>query len=162
MQKVVFLDIDGVLNNKDTKELTPRGFIGIDNNLLVNLKFLVGSTESSIILTSSWKDMQNTDEDYVYLADKFKSAGLEISDKTYEEWASKRGVGIRNYLNSHDDIQEYVIIDDFNFDFYEQDLYPHFVWTDPANGLTKEDADRALEILNGNLDLCLKITYVIQ
>ena len=53
---VIFLDIDGVLNNYATKARTPMGYTGINNSLAKRLSELVKETDSVVVLTSTWKD----------------------------------------------------------------------------------------------------------
>ena len=44
---------------------------------------------------------------------------------------------------------QYVIFDDMNDVLQEQESY--FVWVDPAVGITKENVDQAIRILNGGI-----------
>lgn len=153
MEKVLFLDVDGVLNNNDTKECSPRGYVGIDDILLKRLSVIISKTNASVILSSSWKDMSEDDEDWLYLVDKLKSIGVEIKDKTKDFLRpSRRGAGISAYLKRNPDIKDFVILDDFDFDFRVQGLYPHFVLTNAEIGITDDDVNKAIDILNGKLN----------
>ena len=53
--KVIYLDIDGVLNSTFTTERL-EGVVGIDDELLSNLKSIVDYTGAKIVLISSWKN----------------------------------------------------------------------------------------------------------
>ena len=53
--KVIFLDVDGVLNSVRTKEQTPSGCTGIESKLVKNLAKIVNETKAILILTSDWK-----------------------------------------------------------------------------------------------------------
>ena len=53
--KVIFLDIDGVLNNEYSKTRAPSGVIGIDGDKVKRLRKIVESTGAKLVLTSSWK-----------------------------------------------------------------------------------------------------------
>ena len=132
---VVFLDIDGVLNTKTTVQKTPDGYTGIDNarvEILANIINKFGGTD--IVLSSDWKNMEQTDEDYKYLVSKLDMYGLAISGHTQDS-KHNRGAGIIKYLENHPEIEEYVILDDCKFDFndYEK-LWEHLLLT---NGIEK-------------------------
>ncbi len=85
--KVIFLDIDGVLNSYayDRQRAPDDG--NIDATRLELLKLLIDKTEAKIVLTSSWrehwdKEPCKCDEKGAELADTFEKAGLGIYDKT--------------------------------------------------------------------------------
>ena len=116
---VVFLDVDGVLNTRTTCQRTPDGYTGIDDarvSVLANTIKKYGGGD--IVLSSDWKEMKTTDEDYIYLASKLEKYGLNISGHTQDK-KSKRGAGIVKYLEGHPEIEEYVILDDCTFDFMD-------------------------------------------
>lgn len=117
MSFAVFLDIDGVLNSKTTCERTPGWHVGIDDLRVAVLAEAIrkyGNTK--IILSSDWKDLRPEDEDYDYLISKLEKYGLKLAGKTTDHWHN-RGEGILKYLESHPEIDEYVILDDNKFDF---------------------------------------------
>ena len=47
------------------------------------------------------------------------SHDLEISDKTVDKDYAARGEGVLNYLETHPEIEEFVIFDDNKFDYEE-------------------------------------------
>ena len=51
--KVIFLDVDGVLNDDYTADRSPAGFIGIDDGMVANLERIVRKTGAKIVLSSS-------------------------------------------------------------------------------------------------------------
>ena len=53
--KVIFLDVDGVLNCHSTKDKC-GDYIGIDDKKVALLKEIVDATGAIIILVSSWKE----------------------------------------------------------------------------------------------------------
>ena len=117
MRFAVFLDIDGVLNTRTTVKRTPDGYIGIDD---ARVKILASAIEKcgggDIVLSSDWKELDRDHDDYRYLVSKLGQYGLEISDySTDRDW--KRGQGIKEYLELHPEIEEFVILDDQKFDF---------------------------------------------
>ena len=79
---VVFLDVDGVLNTRTTCKHTPDGYTGIDDARVSILSQAISKYgDTDIVLTSDWKDMKSTDDDYVYLESKLDKYGLSISGK---------------------------------------------------------------------------------
>lgn len=114
---VVFLDIDGVLNTKTTVQRTPQGYTGIDDArvaVLANTIQKYGGGD--IVLTSDWKNLKPTNEDYIYLETKLGKYHLKISGHTKDN-NHARGAGIIEYLSIHPEIEEYIILDDCTFDF---------------------------------------------
>ena len=57
--KVLFLDIDGVVNNKRTND-NFEGFIAIDPAMAALVQRIVQNTGCEIVLTSSWRLFQNS------------------------------------------------------------------------------------------------------
>lgn len=131
MRFAVFLDVDGVLNARTTCQRTPNGYTGIDDarvKILANAIKMYDNIE--VILTSDWKEMDESDDDYLYLLEKLDVYGLILSGKTNDQ-GSNRGKGIINYLKNHPEITDFVILDDNKFDFedYEQ-LWERLLLTD--------------------------------
>lgn len=113
----VFLDVDGVLNTSTTVKQTPYGYTGIDD---ARVEILAHALEKygggDIVLSSDWKELNLKHDDYVYLVSKLKKYGLEISGQTFDS-NLERGKGIKEYLEEHSEIEEFVILDDMTFDF---------------------------------------------
>jgi hypothetical protein len=153
--KIIFLDIDGVLNNMYTDEYTPDGFVGISTTLNERLGKIVKSDpdEIEVVLSSSWKLMTDEMADYSYMMEKLREVNAEpvgITEEPDDE-GLLRAQGIIQYLEATDDVTGYVILDDYIFDFREAGLTPHLVLTDEVVGLTQEDVLMAIDILNGKL-----------
>lgn len=116
---VIFLDVDGVLNTRTSVQRTPKGYTGIDDarvELLANAIKKYGGAD--LVLSSDWKEMKSTDEDYIYLASKLRKYGLLISGQT-KDVHHARGAGIITYLEKHPEIEEFIILDDCTFDFMD-------------------------------------------
>ncbi len=150
--KAIFLDVDGVLNNRFTSSRSPGGYVGVSDELIRNLKEIVKETGAVIVLSSDWRLLREDPErkkDYKYLARKLLFTGhIKISGHTDDISWSKRGREIRKYLDDHPDITEYVVLDDNPFrDFKEYGLPGNIVLTDPMKGLTDADVSRAIRIL---------------
>lgn len=163
--KLIFLDIDGVLNCVETKVKSPSGCIGIDETMCKRLKQIVEQTDAKIVLTSTWKTEWNktsenglqTTKDGNYLVNTFNKYGLTIFDKTYEKTWAQRGEGVLNFLDNHKDIESFVILDDeFTVDYIKHDLDKYHVKTyytkhskETLLGLQDYHVEKAVCILNG-------------
>lgn len=153
--KVIFLDVDGVLNDSRTPDRTPAGFIGIDRNKVTMLKRIVENTNAIIVLTSTWKSEWERNpslrtEDGQYLDDMLSEQGLAIYDKTTDR-ISNRGYGINRWLFNHPEVESWVVLDDDVFmDYASMGVMPHLVQSTyhHPGGLTSELADQAIEKLN--------------
>ncbi len=119
MRFVVFLDVDGVLNTKTTCARAPSEvYRGVDDERIKILsKTMKECGTEGVVLTSTWKDLKSDDEDYLYLTNALSKHGIKILGKTQESSIGSRGEGIMKYLVNHNDIEEFVILDDQHFDF---------------------------------------------
>ena len=152
--KVIFCDVDGVLNNTVTKERSPSGYTGVSKDLIRNLRAIVRRTGAKLVLSSDWRLVRDDPvhgRDYRYLKRKLYFTGLlSVTDHTDDISWNKRGCEIRKYLKDHPEVTEYVILDDLPFpDFLANGLLGHLVLTDRKKGLTETDAERAVRILEG-------------
>ncbi len=157
--KIIFLDIDGVLNRSDTTELVDGIFTGIEHELLVNLRHIVEETDARLVLASSWRDFDGYDNNhsglYHYLVNTLDKENMEIFSKTpdlcFSEMYDGRGKEIltwlRKYKTKHQ-IEKFIIIDDEPFDYKETGLWPYLVKTTYKYGLTKAKAKKAIEMLS--------------
>lgn len=151
--KVIFLDIDGVLNCDTTTEMC-AGYTGIDRRKLKLFSQIVKTTGAQVVLTSTWKDnwypndcdKYQQDELADYLDTEFASFGITIYDKTVDNLFN-RGVGIKNWLEKQK-VEKFVILDDMPFDYKEQNLLEFLVKTNTHIGLTSTAVQQAISILN--------------
>lgn len=152
--KVIFLDVDGVLNCKST-EVRCGYYLGIDDDKVQRLRRIVDATGAIIVLTSTWKDYwerkHKEDQDALanYLDRKLRAAGMRILDKTDDEHHD-RGAGILRWMEGRP-VESFVILDDCLFDYRETGILPYLVETTEGadnGGLQEEHVARAIEILN--------------
>ena len=153
MKKIVFLDVDGVLNNDGTEEKAPSGYLGVSDELIERLGRIVQSQNAEVALSSDWRLSENDPkdcEDYLYLKRKLEAFGIRISGGTPDIRASRRGQEIRAYLDALNEEAEWVVLDDVYFsDFDRFGITERLVLTDGADGLTEKDVSKAVGILNG-------------
>lgn len=159
--KVIFLDIDGVLNCATTEDHAPGGAIGIERRCVKALRLIVEATGAKIVLTSTWKSewspyWERCSPDMVYLMRELAKEGLTIFSKT-EDDIKHRGKGIDDWLRCFgpdvgSNVTDWVVLDDEVFiDFLQYpDIVPRLVQTSfGGDGLTEELAARAIRILIG-------------
>ena len=139
--RIIFLDIDGVLNNAKSNEESLT-FPCIDEVNLRHLKHVIEATGARVVLTSTWKEDYQEDE----AVRRFLEDRLPICGVT-EDRILDRGKGILAYLSAHPEVKSYVILDDELFDYVECELMDHLVRTFYDCGLTEMDAERAIRIL---------------
>lgn len=145
---VIFLDIDGVLNTRTTVQRTPNDYTGIDEArvaILANALKKFGGGD--IVLSSDWKVLQETHEDYLYLTEKLARQNLTIAGKT-KDINRARGAGILAYLDEHPEIEEYVILDDNKFDFQDyRKLWERLLLTNGIERVTFASNTPAVEAI---------------
>ena len=160
--KVIFLDIDGVLNCATSKSFchddTCSIITGIDSDKVKRLAKIVEATGAEIVLSSDWKDgwskyyTSSKPSHAKYLDNHlYKKGRLTIKDKTPSTGRGSwfRGEEILTYLKLHQDIENYIILDDTFFeDFDNENIIDHLIITDYKYGLTDENVKQAIEILN--------------
>lgn len=150
--KVIFLDVDGVLNNETTKAVAPSGYMGVMDSKVKLLKKIVDATGAKVVLSSDWRICdRNHDKDFKYLLNKLKYKGnIAIYDFTPDLSVFDRGHEIRDWIKRNQTTKEYVVLDDIEFpDFYDGDFFNHVIITDYEIGLSQDDVDQAINILNG-------------
>ncbi len=146
---IVFLDIDGVLNCRTTKDQCD-GYRGIEDSKVELLKELVNKTNAKVVLVSTWKQYWYK-ESYLkdkqdnlanYLDQKLSNSGLTIYDKTEDFDVNNRGENILEYIRKlhHKGIKvnKYIILDDEPFDYLSTKLTSRLVKTSFENGGLQE------------------------
>ena len=143
----IFLDFDGVLNNSRTKAVMPLGYVGISDRLTKRLSRIVEETGADVVLTTSWKEYWDTENEVkAYVCKKFNRFRIYIKGRIEHEPANCRGYLVKQYLKEHH-YDGYVLLDDETFDYYRQNMTDHLVLTNDRDGLTDKDVEKAIEIL---------------
>lgn len=153
-EKVIFLDVDGVLNDDKTPTRTRKGCIFVDESKIFLLKRIVDETGAKIVLSSTWRydrDDSRYNGDFLDLQKSIRAAGLDFYSYTpVDVLGIRRGMEIRAWLGVHTEVKKYVILDDELFDYKERRLLDRLVKTDFADGGLKEDHVKdAIGLLNG-------------
>ena len=143
VNKVIFLDVDGVLNNGTWAiEMFDKGIRVYHDDLLFEpsleqLRRILDSTGAVIVVSSSWRQIPVA---YLHLQEWLEKFGMEIYDKT-PYVGGERGDDITAWFNRHPGDWKYVILDD------DDDMgvhMPHLVRTSFDKGLPffKSDLDK--------------------
>ena len=169
MQKILFLDFDGVLNTENYQaRLRSRGLPTwdgygplFDPEAVDNLRKILDLTDAGVVICSSWKlegldrmralwrdrrlpgKVTDITPDALFHAD-ILTIDLDDPD-TFKQLAGK-GNEVRLWLGRHPDDVRYAILDDVP-DFLPCQT-PFYVMTAPRTGITPEDAMKVIEILN--------------
>jgi hypothetical protein len=157
--KIIFLDVDGVLNRLDNASFGyrpdagydlsgdwPPGPLDVDKIDLLN-KF-IKDTGAKVVLISSWRHVKKLYDKISKYIDIFDVTG---TDKIYDVpgelfFYEFREGQIVKWLTEHKNIENYVIFDD-NYILGTDKLRKHFVQTNLYEGLQKEDIKKAKKIL---------------
>lgn len=135
-EKILFLDIDGVLNGEEQFE-TPICF---SKEAVETLKQLIKEHQAKIVITSSWQGHDGSSREK--LKKIFEKEGLEIFDfiNPSENYLntdfSPRSCGILDYLQEHP--CSYLILDDEYQQEYEF-LHLNYYHTPTLVGLKRQD-----------------------
>ena len=164
MRKVIFLDIDGVLNSNfwndsHQKEISDGTLIDAEKVKL--LAELIKDTDAEIILHSGWKywfdeDVKPLRKEAERLQSMFEEQGIRIAgitpDHSTEEirrtkrFSLIKADEILAWLDGHKEVHNWVVIDDL--DLHNEEVAKHQVKTDASEGLTLDDVQMAQELLN--------------
>jgi hypothetical protein len=158
--KVIFLDIDGVLN------VIPKShddFGGtFHEDFVENLRRIIDETGAKIVISSSWRfsglewmqkmwQFRNLPGDVIDVTTAFADKKLNLN-----YWDVVRGHEIKVWLDAHTDIENYVILDD-DLDMLDEQMNNYVQCSDNKDhpdcidlgyGLTKICAEKTIEILN--------------
>ena len=151
-QKVIMLDIDGVLN--PSCSMADRRFTRqiCDDGCVERLKRIVEATDAKIVLTSTWRfgalmpECPSLVAEFDRLRAEMKLYGLKIFSVTKK--LGRRDDEIMNWLEHHPNVESWVAIDDDSFDMTSVIEAERFVHTNTVIGLQDKHIKLAIDILN--------------
>lgn len=143
--KIVFLDIDGVLNSTRTCvahggypfDFDEKDMAQFDHTAIALVRGIVNAAGAQVVLSSAWRITHP-------FADVAKAFEMPIIDRT-PSLCSCRGDEIKHWLDAHPEVECYAIIDDSGDMLTEQK--PFFVQTDMHEGFLWRDAEKLAELL---------------
>ena len=150
--KVIFLDIDGVLNHEqhykwlmetDEPTLMQRTYPYTEFNpkSCQLLNEIIKETDAKIVVSSSWRL-----DGLAKLNKLFRFFGLPNAIDVTPCLNTARGIEIGAWLAAHPEVTNYVILDDDEDMNAEQ--MPFFIKTNPyEDGLNNKDKNKAIELL---------------
>jgi len=140
--KVIFLDIDGVLNDESCWGGRPLA-TNFAKECVEVLNEIVEATDACVVVSSSRRILYDIDE----LIEELTSAGINGSIiGVTPSIKGCRGDEIAVWLdNTDENVRSFVILDDDSDMGY---LMDHLVQCDPSTGLTKSKAWEAIRMLN--------------
>lgn len=136
--KVLFLDVDGVLNTYKT-----GGIYTLNKKKLKLLQEIVEKTQCKIVLSSTWRK-----DDYAFrrLLRVLRYRGMTIFSITPVILSGPRGAEIGLWLTENSGVERYAIVDD-DGDMLDNQLR-NFFQTDGDYGLTPTITYRIIYHLN--------------
>jgi hypothetical protein len=178
MTKILFLDLDGVLNpevgedafvsHEDVLRVHARmkrihrkdvrkRLSWIHPELVAKLNRLLASAGAQVVVSSSWREHHTLEELQIILECRGFTGTLigmtpVIKSSRFGEY-TPRGNEISAWLKGHPEVTSYVILDD------KDDMGPHLsrlVQTDLFVGLTYGDVERAVALLSKPQPLSLR------
>ena len=149
-EKLIFLDIDGVLNYRNMSDpiiVNERNKDSVCKSSVNLLNELISETDAKLVLSSAWRFF---DDAFEILNNRAGIKG-EFIGKTSSCCTGIRGAEIydwmRHNVEKYHDFQNYVILDD------DSDMLmwqaKHFIKIDNYTGLTPNSIYKAKRILSG-------------
>ena len=143
--KVIFLDIDGVLNSDEYFDrIEGLNMQGIENQVDVEkiklIKKAVEETGAKVVLSSSWRYKRNAQ----YLKQLLFEHDIFVDSTPYLN--NERGIEIKEWLKEHPDTEDFVILDDEVFDSYDEELMKKLIKMSDKSG--KKEFGDGLQLEN--------------
>lgn len=159
--RVVFLDIDGVLNSVSWNEMhsieISNGEL-IDEDKVVLLSKIIKETHAAVVLHSAWRfwfgenflPVRKEAEKLIKLFDKY---GISIYDKTPDlsddkikktkKFSLVKAKEIITWLGEHEEVEAFLVLDDL--DLHNEEVSKYQIRTDSEVGLTEDDVELAIK-----------------
>jgi len=140
---VIFLDVDGVLHSLYGEDL-------FRESCCTQLERIVRETSAKIVLSSTWRTEAGK---LAMLNGLFQQRNMPAVHDATRDMQESREMEISEWLDRHPGVTRWVALDDLDLQvagtIHARRMVGHFVQTKPDSGLTSQDADAAILILNG-------------
>lgn len=149
--KIIFLDIDGVLNSiKTFIERNSKKELELDEEKIILLKEIVDSTDAKIVLISSWryfldKNLRPLDNKTSQLLELFNKHGINLYDKTTIKNDREEEIIEWIYINNP---ENFIIIDDSNYEILKDHLIKTYFSNNEFLGLCNKHVEESINMLN--------------
>lgn len=169
---IVFLDMDGVLNDQThifaahkiciRKKISSydHTLLTISNDHVQRLNAITEATDAKIVWISSWSRAAKKEDAQKLFVDLNIKA--EYIDRVHD--VDNRANGIRTWLANHPEVENYLILDDCQICKKAEDepLRAHWLRTSYSvngipGGILESDVYRAIEILSGDEESILTL-----
>jgi hypothetical protein len=148
--KIIFLDIDGVLNCRKTPNPRKLPYV-VDPKLLRRFKRLLERTGAKVVLSSTWR----YDPAGLFSA---RHWGIPFIDVTPDMPKRPRCSEILAWLKAHPKVKRYAVIDDEDDELDELPLFQ----PSAATGLTQKIATGVAHYLDGKTDEDMRFSAVVR
>ena len=148
MKKIIFCDIDGVLNSAYYTKRDGGGISFIEERKVKNLKKIVDATGAEVVITSRANAIFGKTFNQARI-DGIKEYGVTpIDSVTSMEFQDSKAIHIKLWLQKHNlENVPFVVIDDCQGDL-EMQFRDKFIHVKGKHGLTTQHVRKAIEILN--------------
>ena len=153
--KVIFLDFDWVITTLESRW-------NIDSEKCKLVKRICDETGAKIVISSSWRKsnleytMKQFSKESFLLYDYVVDVTKRLSISGSASITIPRGVEILEYIESHDSITNYVILDD-DMLLWHRNQYDH---PSTYEGINEKNVEQAIKILNMNVKFTTTETIV--
>lgn len=164
MEKIIFLDIDGVLNynswNQNHQREISDGVL-IDENKVKLLCKIIEATSAGVVLHSGWRfwfndAIQPTRKESQKLVEILEKNQITILDitpdfsteeiKKTKKYSLVKAKEILSWLHEHPEVKNWIVIDDLYL--HDDEVEKHQIKTNQETGLKQEDVELAIDMLN--------------
>ena len=141
--KVIFVDVDGVLNSDDFID-SVKGSQDIDIKTIRLLKNAVNETGAKIVMDTSFRYTKS----FLKVQEMLLQNGILFDKTPFID--NERGKEIKQYLAEHKDIEDYILLDDVIFPDFDDELLEHLINKHDTNsrgigkGLQEKDVEEII------------------
>ncbi len=158
--KVIFLDVDGVLNAVQRQEISQEYII--DEEKVDLLGKIVKATDAVLVMHSGWRfwfdeDLRPLRKEAENLEKLLSDVGLSIYAKTPDFTTEKirknktfgkvKPAEILAWLEQNTGVDSWIVLEDL--DLRNEEIRRRQIQTNGAEGLTERDVIQAIELLKG-------------
>jgi hypothetical protein len=146
---VIFLDIDGVLNQTNQKPFKKARVV--EPELLARFNELVDASGATVVLASTWRHDPGA-------LQHARQLGIPFNDVLPDLRPQSRAKEVEAWLRTHGHSGRIAVLDDDDDGYGELPLFQ----PNPQEGLTPEVADAVLSYFNGTRDKDLRRNVFVR